>query len=235
MSGDVRPIQRGFEYEVRLAVSIPLTWANLLKQASQHHYDYKCRETGKQGVINALYNTAFDGEWPSTYPVSFSDLNLVSKVAEQLHHHTEDHLLVLVIRAWLQDTMEAIVKQREVCMELPGTTEKDFPELSDPAVQPRLEDSMQQRDIDRLARAIRDQVAKFSDRRLNDGDDLWCEREIAYRHGIAETATAVCAALHLDAAAFAAACGLYVSNGLDSYSDCPPGELTWEKPRGATP
>jgi hypothetical protein len=117
------PIQRGFEYEVRLAVSIPLTWAKLLKQASEHHYDARCREIGKQGVINALYNTALDGEWPSTHPVSFSDLNIVSKVAEQLHYHTDDRMLALTIRAWLQDTMETIEKQWAMCMKLPGSAE----------------------------------------------------------------------------------------------------------------
>ena len=117
------PIQRGFEYTVRLAVAIPCAWAQLLKQAAEHHYDYKCRETGKQGVVNALCNTAVDGEWPSTYPVSFSDLNLVSKVAEQLHHHTDDARLMLAIHVWLHDTMEALNKQRELCMTLPGSAE----------------------------------------------------------------------------------------------------------------
>lgn len=117
------PIQHGFEYEVRLAVSIPIAWAELLKQAAKHHYDYKCRETGDHGVVNALYNTAYDGQWPSNYPVSFSDLNLVSKVAEQLHYHTNDHMLALTIRAWLQDTMEALSKQRTLCMKLPGSAE----------------------------------------------------------------------------------------------------------------
>ena len=91
---------------------------------------------------------------------------------------------------------------------------------------------MERSDIKRLAQAVRDQVGKFSDRRLNDGDDVWREREIEYRRGIAETANAVCVALQLDATTFAAACGLYVSDGRDSYSDCRPGELTWEKPRG---
>ena len=33
---------------------------------------------------------------------------------------------------------------------------------------------------------------------------------------------------------FAAACGLYVSDGRDNYSDCHPGELTWERPRDTT-
>jgi len=90
---------------------------------------------------------------------------------------------------------------------------------------------MRQNDIQQLAQAVRSQVAKFSDRRLNDGDDVWREREIEYRRGIAETANAVCVALTLDAAAFADACGLFVSDGRDSYSDCFPGELTWERPR----
>jgi hypothetical protein len=90
---------------------------------------------------------------------------------------------------------------------------------------------MRQSDIEQLAQGIRGQVAKFSERRLNDGDDVWREREIEYRRGIAETANAVCVALKLDAAPFADACGLFVSDGRDSYSDCFPGELTWEKPR----
>jgi len=118
------PIQHGFEYEVRLAVSIPIAWATLLKLAAEHHYDYKCRETGKCGTVNALYNTAYDGEWPSTHAVSFSNLNLVSKVAEQLHHHTNDHALILAIRGWLNTTMDAIARQRDVCMDLPGSAEK---------------------------------------------------------------------------------------------------------------
>ena len=116
-----RPVQFGFEYTVRLAVSIPLAWATLLKEASKHHYDYKCRESGECGVVNGLYNTSQGGPLQSNYPVSFSDLDLVSKVAEQLHWHSKDGLLMLAIRAWLQDTMEALSKQRELCMELPGS------------------------------------------------------------------------------------------------------------------
>src|SRR5512135_991743 len=86
MSG--APMQYGFEYEVKIAVSIPLAWATLLKEAATHHYDYKCRESGKQGVVNALFNTAQGGPLQSNYPVTFRDLDLVSKVAEQIHHHT---------------------------------------------------------------------------------------------------------------------------------------------------
>jgi hypothetical protein len=103
--------------------------------------------------------------------------------------------------------------------------------LSDLQPQRRPREEMQKRDIDKLAKAVRGQVDKFSDRRLNDGDDIWRERELEYRLGIAQTANAICVALDLDAALFAAACGLYVSDGRDSYSDCYPGELTWEKPR----
>lgn len=117
------PMQYGFEYEVKIAVSIPLAWAQLLKDAATHHYDYKCRESGKQGVVNALFNTAQGGPLQSNYPVTFRDLDLVSKVAEQIHHHTTDHMLALTIRAWLQDTMEALSKQRELCMKLPGSAE----------------------------------------------------------------------------------------------------------------
>lgn len=121
---DAKPQHHGFEYEVKLAISIPLAWAQLLKEASKHHYDYKCREIGECGVVNALYNSAYNGEWPSTYPVSFRDLDIIAKVAEQLHHHTKDPRLVLAIHVWLHDTMEALAKQRKVCMKLPGSAEK---------------------------------------------------------------------------------------------------------------
>ena len=125
MSGPERgreaPIQHGFEYEVRLAVSIPLAWAALLKLAAKHHYDYKCRESGESGVVNALYNTAHDGEWPSHHPVGRADLDRVSKIAEQLHLHSDDQLLMSDVRIWLRETMEAIAAQRELCRRLPGS------------------------------------------------------------------------------------------------------------------
>ena len=118
------PQQRGFEYEVKLAVSIPLAWAELLKQCSKHHYDWKCRESGECGVVNGLYNTAIDGPLsPSTYAVSWRDLDLVSKIAEQLHHHTKDHALILTIRGWLNTTMDVIERQRRACYLLPGSAE----------------------------------------------------------------------------------------------------------------
>ena len=125
------PIQRGFEYEVRLAVSIPLAWATLLKTASKHHYDYKCRATGDHGTVNGLFNTALDGEWPSTLAVSWSDLDLTTKVAEQLEHHTTDHAMIREIRAWLRETMAAIEAQRQACCKLPGT--RLYPDKEDDA------------------------------------------------------------------------------------------------------
>lgn len=122
-----KPLHYGFEYEVKLAVSIPIAWAILLKEASKHHYDYRCREIGEHGVVNALYNTAHDGEWPSTYAVSFGDLNITAKVAEQLHHHTDDHALIVAIRGWINTTMDAIAHQRVACMELPGSAKASSP------------------------------------------------------------------------------------------------------------
>lgn len=118
------PIQRGFKYEVRLYVSIPLVWATLLKNAAKHHYDYKCNEAGDHGVINGLFNTAQDGEFASIFPVSWSDLDLITKVAEQLEYHTKDHVLIRVIRAWLRDTKNEIEHQHNVCVKLPGTAKE---------------------------------------------------------------------------------------------------------------
>lgn len=118
-----KPIQRGFTYEVKLFVSIPKAWAELLKAASAHHYDYRCKEAGHHGVVNGLYNTANDGEWPSAFPVTWSDLDLVTKIAEQLEYHTHDHALIRAIRKWLRESMDAIAEQRGRCMALPGTAE----------------------------------------------------------------------------------------------------------------
>ena len=116
------PIQRGFRYEVSLCVSIPLAWATLLKETSKHHYDLRCNEAGHHGVINGLHNTACDSEYPSSYPVTWSDLDLTTKVAEQLEYHTNDHALIRAIRAWLRETMNAIAHQHKVCRELPGSS-----------------------------------------------------------------------------------------------------------------
>jgi hypothetical protein len=227
------PTQIGFEYEICLCASIPLAWAALLKLCADHHYDYKCREAGKRGVVNALHNTALDGEFPSHHPVSWRDLDLVCKVAEQIHHHTEDLALILAIREWIDTAMDQIARRHRACEQTPPDGPAGPSDLSAPE---RPTDVSTNPDtLRRLALAIRGQVAQFSDQRLNDGDDVWREREIAYRRGVAETASALCFELKLDPAAFAAACGLHVSDGRDTCSDCHPGELTWEKPRGDAP
>ena len=113
------PICHGFTYEVRAVVSLPLAWATLLKDAARNHYDAKCRDAAECGVINGLFNTAHDGEWPSDHPVTWSDLDLVTKVAEQLEHHTKYYALIRAIRAWLRKTMRAIAHQRAECEKLP--------------------------------------------------------------------------------------------------------------------
>ena len=118
------PIQRGFKYEVSLYVSIPLAWATLLKAASKHHYDLRCNEAGDHGVINGLFNTALDSAFPSIYPVTWSDLDLTTKVAEQLEYHTSDHVAIRAIRIWLRETMAMIAHQRNVCMELPEAAQQ---------------------------------------------------------------------------------------------------------------
>jgi len=115
------PVQDSFTYEVRLNVSIPIAWAQLLKEASKHHYDARCRALGDHGVINGLFNTARGTEWPSFYPVSHTDLNITTKVAEQLEYHTHDHALIRTIRSWLRETMRAIERQHKECMKLPGS------------------------------------------------------------------------------------------------------------------
>lgn len=89
-----------------------------------------------------------------------------------------------------------------------------------------------------IAAVIKSQVRKFDDKRLND-DDLFA-REAEYRRATAELANAICDAFKdhstkFDVAKFAAACGLYVSDGRDTHSDCSPGQLTWEKPATAAP
>ena len=119
------PTQRGFEYEVKLAVSIPTAWAQLLKDAAKHHYDHRCNEAGHHGVVNGLYNTACDGEYPSTIAATWRDLDLVTKVAEQLEYHTDDHATIREIRAWLRATKDTIEKQHHACLALPGSRDYD--------------------------------------------------------------------------------------------------------------
>lgn len=123
------PVAKGFEYVVRLAVAIPLVWAQVLKTTGEHHYDYKCREMAKCGVINGLYNSATTNEdpsfkaesswWPATHPIAWRDCDGMMKIMEQAHHHHEFDLAVIGnIHAWLRRTMDQIeARHREITSE----------------------------------------------------------------------------------------------------------------------
>jgi hypothetical protein len=112
------PVDRGFRYEVSLAVAIPTEWADLLKLCAKYHYDRRCRESGDGGVVNGLKNTACDGPWSSVFHVTWSDLDLVTKVAEQLESHTSEHHVTLAIRSWLRTTMKKISDRHELIASL---------------------------------------------------------------------------------------------------------------------
>lgn len=111
------PIAKGFEYAVRLAVAIPLAWAQVLKTTGAHHYDYKCREMAECGVVNGLHNVATLNEdhefradsssWPSTHPISWRDCDGMTKILEQAHY-AYDLVVIGNIRAWLRRTMDRI-------------------------------------------------------------------------------------------------------------------------------
>jgi len=83
----------------------------------------------------------------------------------------------------------------------------------------------------RLAVVVLEKVKKFNDRKLNDGDRFWHAEEFKYRETVAAMAESLCETFKFHRPTFALSCGLYVSEGRDNYSDCRPGELTWEKPR----
>jgi hypothetical protein len=106
------PKTLGFEYKVRLAVSLPIAWTTLMKRVAASHYDSWCRESGKAGVINGLHNTVCDGEYPSSYAVSWRDLDLITKVMEQAAYHVKEDAdlaaIARAIHAWLRATKDAI-------------------------------------------------------------------------------------------------------------------------------
>jgi hypothetical protein len=104
MSDERSPVYKGFEYRARLAVSIPLVWAEFLRVVALHHYDSGCRESARAGVVNALCNTACDLEHPSSYPVDWRDLDLLAKIMEQGRYHADSvqkRELAMMIDAWL--------------------------------------------------------------------------------------------------------------------------------------
>lgn len=110
------PISKGFEYRVRLAVSIPIAWGEFLRVVAANHYDYKCRESAKAGVVNALCNTACDSEWPSSYPVDWGDLDLLAKIMEQAPYHarTEQSTeAAAAIDAWIRQTKTQITARAD--------------------------------------------------------------------------------------------------------------------------
>ncbi len=119
----VEPISSGFEYRVLLGVAIPLSWARALKTVGERHYDYKCREVAKQGVVNGLHNTALWNEEAdrglgtgddhvtaevSTHAISSSDCNIMLKILEQACYHQLGDVVVDDIRRWLRGVMDRI-------------------------------------------------------------------------------------------------------------------------------
>jgi len=120
------PLARSFDYTVRLEVAIPLAWAQALKTVGEHHYDYKCREVSKCGVVNGLLNTALFNEdpevvedvssRPSTHPISRGDCDIMLKIMEQAHCHAWsaspiDPATIGSICAWLRRTMDQIERR----------------------------------------------------------------------------------------------------------------------------
>ena len=116
MSNEKLPVYRGFEYRVRLAVSIPLAWAEFLREVGLHHYDLWCQESAKAGVVNALRNTACDSEYPSTFPVEWRDLDLLAKIMEQARCHVKSEEIwarAAKINAWIRQAKDCIVARSE--------------------------------------------------------------------------------------------------------------------------
>lgn len=116
MSVEIYPICLGFEYHVRLAVSIPLAWAAFLRTVAQHHYDYKCRLSAKNGIVNGLYNTAYDSEFPSSFSVGWADLDLLEKIMEQAHWYAcPEQVEIVEIGAWISQA-KTWISEREVLL-----------------------------------------------------------------------------------------------------------------------
>jgi hypothetical protein len=107
-----------FSYEVRLAVSLPRAWTTFLKRVASGHYDYKCREAGECGVINGLNNTTCDGEFPSSFRVTWRELDLITKVMEQARYHRDGDKadVAPAIHQWLRETKIAI-EERHAAIE----------------------------------------------------------------------------------------------------------------------
>lgn len=124
-------ITKDFEYTVRLNVAIPLAWAQALKTLGTQHYDLKCKEMAKCGVVNGLYNIAKFNEdpkfkedsasWPATHPVTWGDCDGMLKILEMSDHDGID-VLIENIRGWLCQTMNQIERRHDEI-----TSEPDVP------------------------------------------------------------------------------------------------------------
>lgn len=116
MSREKTPEYRGFEYRLRLAVSIPLAWAEFLRTVALQHYDSWCRESARAGVVNGLRNTARDLEYSSSFPVEWGDLDLLAKIMEQAHYHATSEplkMLAVEINAWIRQAKDWLVEREE--------------------------------------------------------------------------------------------------------------------------
>jgi hypothetical protein len=110
------PVYRGYEYRVRLAVSISSAWAELLRDIALHHYDLRCRESAQAGVVNGLRNTACDSEHPSSYPVAWRDLDLLTKIMEQARFRTaseQEQARAAEIIAWICQAKKWLLEREE--------------------------------------------------------------------------------------------------------------------------
>ncbi len=128
MCAEKTPVYQGFEYRVRLAVSIPLAWAEFIHDAALHHYDLRCRESARAGVVNALRNTACDSEHPSSYPVEWRDLDLLAKIMEQAHYRDYSEAQresIAEINAWIRHVKGGLIEREEALAK--WNSEQGFP------------------------------------------------------------------------------------------------------------
>lgn len=105
MSKERSPVYQGFEYRVRLAVSIPQAWAEFLREVALCHYDGWCRESARSGIVNGLRNTACDSEFSSSFPVSWRDMDHLTKVMEQARYYADSEqqqCYVTEINTWIR-------------------------------------------------------------------------------------------------------------------------------------
>lgn len=113
---EASPVCKGFEYRVRLAVSIPLAWAEFLRGVALTHYDWKCRESATAGVVNGLRNTACDAAYPSSHAVEWRDLDLLAKIMEQANYHVASPELAAraaAISRWIRWSKDLIVAREQ--------------------------------------------------------------------------------------------------------------------------